>query len=350
MSTIQQLEHETEQERARISETLDELRARMTPGHVVDQLVDYASDSSGGMFFRNLRQQAVDNPIPVALMGAGLAWLVISGRRDSSSDMTTANLISRTAAKGTAAGDEIADRARHAADAASETASQWRDQARSAAADLRQRGEATASNLQDSVREAADAAADRASSSVTAGSELGSDATSRAQGAARSAIGSVTETASATYDVAANQARRASDKLQTSASHMRGKVAATGQSIMDFVHEQPLVLVGLGVAIGAVIGAASPATAAEDELMGESSDAVKEEATELAKEHMRKGQAVAERAWQSATEEAEEQGLASRSSGDDGALASHQDSASDETPLAPSTKAPASREGERSEH
>jgi hypothetical protein len=52
MSTSEQLERETEQERARISETLDELRARMTPGHVVDRLVDYATDSSGGMFFR----------------------------------------------------------------------------------------------------------------------------------------------------------------------------------------------------------------------------------------------------------------------------------------------------------
>ena len=54
MSTSEQLERETEEERARISETLDELRARMTPGHVVDRLVDYATDSSGGMFFRML--------------------------------------------------------------------------------------------------------------------------------------------------------------------------------------------------------------------------------------------------------------------------------------------------------
>src|SRR3981081_2178091 len=89
MSTSEQFERETEEERARISETLEELRARMTPGHVVDRLVDYATDSSGGMFFRNLRQQAVDNPVPVALVGAGIAWLAISGRqRDSTSRAT----------------------------------------------------------------------------------------------------------------------------------------------------------------------------------------------------------------------------------------------------------------------
>src|SRR6266567_5779086 len=100
MSTSEQLERETEEERARISETLDELRARMTPGHVVDRLVDYATDSSGGMFFRNLRQQAVDNPVPVALVGAGLAWLAIAGRRHDSTSRTSADALgSRTTDK-----------------------------------------------------------------------------------------------------------------------------------------------------------------------------------------------------------------------------------------------------------
>jgi ElaB/YqjD/DUF883 family membrane-anchored ribosome-binding protein len=296
MSNIEQLERETEQERARIAETLEELRARITPGRVVDQLVDYASDSSGGMFFRNLRRQAVDNPIPVALVSTGLAWLALSGRRD---------------------------------------------QARSAAADLARRGK-------DAARETADAAADKASSGYAAASELGKDATSRAQAAAQSAMDAVGENASATYDAAADRARRAGDKLQESASQMRGKVAATSRNIMDFVYEQPLVLVGLGVAIGAAIGAASPSTAAERELMGETSDAVKEKATGLAREQMQKGQAVAEQAWQSARQEAEKQGLGSASEGADSALASHQDAATNEIPLAPSSEAPAGREEERS--
>jgi ElaB/YqjD/DUF883 family membrane-anchored ribosome-binding protein len=350
MSTSEQLERETEEERARISETLDELRARMTPGHVVDRLVDYATDSSGGMFFRNLRQQAVDNPVPAALVGAGLAWLAISGRRASASRTSADNLVSRTTDKISAAGDKMADRARHAADSASDTASKWSDQARSAAADLGQRGQTTASNLQDTARETADSAADTAPSSYAAVSELADDATSRVQGAARSAVDSLAETTSTTYDAAADQARRAGDRFQKSASDMGGKVAASGRSIMDFVYEQPLVLVGLGLAIGAAFGAASPSTEAEDELMGESSDALKEETADLAKKHLKKGQAVAEQAWQSATEEAEKQGLASSCTERDAAVTSHLDSATDETPLVPSTKTPANAEDQRSEH
>jgi hypothetical protein len=284
MSTSEQLERETEKARARISETLDELRAQMTPGHVVDRLVDYATDTSGGMFFRNLRQQAVDNPVPVALVGVGLAWLALSGRRASTNETSTDNVISRTTDKVSVAGDELAG-----------------------------------------------------------------DATSRVQRAARSAMDTAAETASTTYDVAADQARRAGDNLQKSVSDMRGKVAASGRSMMDFIHEQPLVLVGLGLAIGAAIGAAAPSTEAEDELMGETSDAVKDETADLAKEHLKKGQAVAERAWRSAAKEAETQGLVSSSSDGDGAFAAHPDSASNETPLLPTTEASASKEDNRSE-
>jgi ElaB/YqjD/DUF883 family membrane-anchored ribosome-binding protein len=348
MSTSEQLERETEEERARISKTLDELRARMTPGHVVDRLVDYAADSSGGMFFRNLRQQAVDNPVPVALVGAGIAWLAISGRHASANRTSADSLVSGMTDKIGGAGDNMADSARHAADAASDATSKWNDKARSAVADLGRRGQTTASNLQDSARETADSVADTASSTYASASQLAGDATSRVQGAARSALDTLAEATSTTYGTAADQARRASDRLQKSATDMRGKVATTRRNIMDFINEQPLVLVGLGLAIGAAIGAVSPSTEAEDELMGENSDALKDETADLAEEHLKKGQAIAERAWQSATEEAEKQGLVSTSN--EGASTAHLDSTANETPLVPSTDGSASRKDERSEH
>src|SRR5919204_6782644 len=76
----EQLRREAEQSRAQVAGTLEELRARITPGQVVDQLVDYAGDSGAGEFFRNLGRQAARNPIPVTLMGAGLAWLMLAGK------------------------------------------------------------------------------------------------------------------------------------------------------------------------------------------------------------------------------------------------------------------------------
>jgi hypothetical protein len=50
----EQLERKAHQVRARLTETLEELRAGMTPGQVVDQLVDYAREGPAAEFFRNL--------------------------------------------------------------------------------------------------------------------------------------------------------------------------------------------------------------------------------------------------------------------------------------------------------
>ena len=79
MASSDQLEREAEEARTRVERTLDELRARTTPGHLVDQLIDYANGGPGGAFARNLSRQVVDNPLPVALLGASLVWLALAG-------------------------------------------------------------------------------------------------------------------------------------------------------------------------------------------------------------------------------------------------------------------------------
>jgi len=333
MSTSEQLEREAEQTRAELSATLEELRLRMTPGQVVDQLVDYAAESSGGMFFRNLRRQVVSNPMPVALMGAGLAWLAMSGRRTSADGTGQAgNFTSRTADRIRQAGDDIAGGVRHATNDASKKADEWSDQARSMTSDMMDRAQRKASELQDAARATSDKLTDAASSTYDAAAETVAD----------------------TYDAAAGKAREAGERIRGSVSGMRGNAAATGHTIKDFLNEQPLVLAGIGVALGAILGAALPSTEAEDELMGESGDAVKRQTAEFAGEQIKKGEAVAEQAWQSAKQESEKQGFMPRqdfphSDGGGDASAPYHDSGNREAPLVPSAGAPAGQEQERSE-
>src|SRR5439155_22330322 len=83
MSHAEQLERETEQTRTQIANTLDELRTCMTPGHVLDQLADRVSDGAAAAFAQNLKHQTVNNPLPVVLIGAGLAWLMLGPRGSS---------------------------------------------------------------------------------------------------------------------------------------------------------------------------------------------------------------------------------------------------------------------------
>jgi Protein of unknown function (DUF3618) len=77
------LERKAQQARARLTGTLEELRAGMTPGQVVDQLADYARDGPAAEFFRNLARQIWENPLPLTLIGAGIAWLIIASSQSS---------------------------------------------------------------------------------------------------------------------------------------------------------------------------------------------------------------------------------------------------------------------------
>src|SRR5437868_7492458 len=128
MSHAEQLERETEQTRTQIANTLDELRTCMTPGHVLDQLADRVSDGAAAAFAQNLKHQTVNNPLPVMLIGAGLAWLMLGPRANSAG-----GFMRGTADRLRNATNEATDAMRSATDAASRTASdkttEWSDQA-----------------------------------------------------------------------------------------------------------------------------------------------------------------------------------------------------------------------------
>jgi ElaB/YqjD/DUF883 family membrane-anchored ribosome-binding protein len=261
MTTSAQLEREAEATRAHIADTLDELRNRVSPGQVVDQLVDYAREGSGATFVRNLRNQIVDNPLPLTLVSAGLAWLIVASRRTGAGNgISSGRSFGRVAADRTASAresvgemsDSASAAARDFSDTASETAAGWAESARSTASDFAERARGTTSRLQD-------------------------------------------------------QAGAAAASVSHSASGMRASAGAASRSIADFFQEQPLVLAGIGLALGAAIGAALPSTRTEDELMGETSDALKEGAASTAEEQLDKGKAVASKAWEGAKEEAEKQ-------------------------------------------
>jgi hypothetical protein len=61
-------------------------------------------------------------------------------------------------------------------------------------------------------------------------------------------------------------------------------MTAFTRNIFEFCRERPVVLAGLGLALGAALAAGSPATEAEDQFMGERSDALKGQARRLAQE------------------------------------------------------------------
>jgi len=104
-------------------------------------------------------------------------------------------------------------------------------------------------------------------------------------------------------------ADRASEYV-TSIPGPSAKIFDTVRSnLSDVFRVQPLALGAIGIAIGAGIAAAVPATQLETDYLGETSDTVKAKAAEFAAEQANRVTMVAENVVDAVTEEARKQGL-----------------------------------------
>jgi ElaB/YqjD/DUF883 family membrane-anchored ribosome-binding protein len=264
MTSSAQLEQEAEQTRAQLARTLDELRERITPGQLVDQAVDYAKDSGGGVFVRNLGNQMTANPLPVALIGAGVAWLMLSnGTRSARSSRVKEGAI---------------DRARRAA---IDTAARMADTAPGAA-----------SQVAGEVGAAAEGAASAYQSATSSASEANGRLSDSASRAASAAYGQFSDTASDAYDRLSDTASRATSTMSETASSFGERTAAASRDMLQFCKTQPLMLAGIGMALGAILGALIPPTETEDRLMGESRDQLKDRARDVAEDQIERAKSA----------------------------------------------------------
>src|SRR5690606_2037584 len=183
---------------------------------------------------QNLGGSVKANPLPVALVGIGLAWLMAAGRRpgEVSSSRST--------------GPSLGERAKGMMGRVSEKMGSAREQASGSMHGAKERASESASQLTQSARE-------------------------RASGLSRSA-------------------RERASSLGHSAQRRYGQARG---GIEYLVREQPLALGAIGLAIGAVLGAAAPRTRQEDRMMGEARDNLADKAAETGKEQLHKAEQVA---------------------------------------------------------
>ena len=120
----QQLEAQADFERRQVETTAGEIRRRLSPGQLLDEVLAYTKDG-GGEFLSNLGRQATDNPLPVSLIGAGLGWFLFSkgAKRSSASNSTNTYGSNATAAQTRAMSSNsstVSEAGRNALDAVSE--------------------------------------------------------------------------------------------------------------------------------------------------------------------------------------------------------------------------------------
>jgi uncharacterized protein YjbJ (UPF0337 family) len=266
-----EIEHEVEQTRAGLTETLEELRDRASPGQLFEQALDYARTSGGAEFTRNLGASVRDNPLPLLLIGAGIGWMMLGQggghgraaprRRTGAYDAPYGGAYPGTGWEREEPG--MLDRASEAV------------------------GDAVG-GAADAVRGAARSATDAAGSayrSVSGAVGAAGERVGEAAGSARSRLRGGSGQASHMASDYADRASRAASGYSRDARDRIGHWADDAESTAGWVlREQPLVLGALGIALGAAVGALLPGTEAEDRMMGETRDDLAGKAGALAQE------------------------------------------------------------------
>ncbi|HEY2051501.1 MAG TPA: DUF3618 domain-containing protein [Caulobacteraceae bacterium] len=253
-----ELEVEVEAQRSRLEETADALKDKMTPGEVFEEASRAVGDAGQEVLAR-LLDQARRNPMAVAVVGAGLVWLMKSSDQD-----------------------------RGVAHAAREGARHFGRQTQDLGEDLGRRAHDMGQSLSRSTHDLQDQASERVSQVKEKVSDMKDqvgDAVAHAREAGRSAAGKVTSSA------------------QNSAQLAQETGRWFGQIIEDVVREEPLILGAVGVAVGFAIGSALPRTSVEDQTLGQAHDSLVEKGREVVHETLEQAGNVAEAAYAAAREE-----------------------------------------------
>lgn len=313
------LENEAESHRSRVDSTLDELRDRFSVGQIVDEVSSYLKEGQGSDMARNLGRQVRDNPLALGLIGAGIAWLFtgdsaraegrhLRGRYDQWRD----------------------DREYDRSDEAFPLGSEPVVGSQAGAYDPSTRGTApvsprpspypvTGGASRPSIGDA-DASGssgpgmtDKAKAAASSAGTSVSDAASRAGSAISGAAGSARDTAARLGSDASDAAWRAEEAAARRAREAGRGIYRAGRgarrTFLDTLYEEPLIMGGVALALGAAVGAALPSTRREDELMGSARDKMRDEAYAYGQDTVERAGHVAEKAYEAASEEADKKGL-----------------------------------------
>jgi len=152
---LNELEAELDQNRQRMGGTLDALQKRLSTDDLFERVFGYLDTSGAGEFTHNLSQSIRRNPVPLATVGIGLAWLAVAG-----SDRASRAVSERTPSVNTErlgqAWSSAGERTRSAADRVGEAAHSGRDGMRDFSDGVRDRSARVGAASRRSARAGAD--------------------------------------------------------------------------------------------------------------------------------------------------------------------------------------------------
>jgi gas vesicle protein len=323
--TSAELQREIEMQRSRVESTIDQIQEKLSPGQLVDELLAYTK-GGGGEFVASLQRNVTANPLPVALLGVSLAWLMAKpASANTSSEANTIradrhwddSINSRRGYTGNATPYDVEDdgdypvtvitgeslqRLGHTKDERGRSISEFADDA----------GKKFRA-LSDETGKRAGHFVDESGNRFRGFTNSAGNRIHQFQDEAGNLLDEATGWASHTWQRARERLHDAQDAINEQAGSgrqramdagvaVRGQVDNLNQTIINQFRDQPLVGGALAFALGAALGGALPHTAQEDALMGEASDKLKGKAAEAASEAYESGKEKAADIYAAASE------------------------------------------------
>lgn len=307
MSDAAALEREAEAARARLSDTAEQIRARMSPGQLMDEVLNQFRGGDGSQMLANLQSQARDNPMALALVGSGLAWLMMGSGSGASARATGTRAMPYR---------ETTETFRSYQEEGAPgfgTAARYEESGGHVSGGTGGAGYASTGTAASGSGYAA--SGHTAPADITGGqgsSEHGSmmAGASEALASARDAMGQGLHHAGDRTQRLAHDMRAAGQDAFGQARHAAADMSHQArEGFLDILEREPLVIGAIGVAVGAAIGAFLPATAVERQHLGSAGAALKEKANALVEQGMAKAKEAAAEVYETARDEADRQGL-----------------------------------------
>jgi len=304
--SLQQIKRETEQTRAGLTDTVEQLRTsvaetasdirqRISPGAIKAEVSDHIK-SRGERLMNDVSAAARKNPIQAVAVGASVAYpllrlartipvpiLMVGAGLFFASSKTGQAVTQKASDVASDLSDEVGRRARDFGNKAGESAAA----AKAYASDQLDRANAAVSGGTDQVIRAADAAgATLAFNSQKLQENFGASVSDSAtplrdEGLRRASLAATTakDIASGTSSVARNAVGTAADAGLDAAKAARDKASDSteraGKAFFETMEQNPLLVAGVGLLVGGLIAGALPRSDIEDGLVGDASTAVK---------------------------------------------------------------------------
>lgn len=317
--------------RAEMDQTVDRLAERLRPRHLIDDLIEVvrgkvtgpASPAGGTDAGASAMDEAKhygsailgslkNHPMPAALIGAGLAWLLFDHGRDGGGGVRTYGSAGRP---GRWRDEDLRERGGSFVDARTGEPydASYGEEYRRQYGGGGGAGGSGGPGMMEKAKDAASSAGDKIAGAAGSVKDSIAGAAGSVKDRVTDAVGSARDAMSGATSSAADMGRRAGEwtgsAYDTSRQGMRRGYQRGREGFEQALNEYPLASAAAALAAGVLTGLLLPGTRVEDRAMGEEADRLKDQAKDAGRDLLDRGKEAASNTANAVAGEAERQGV-----------------------------------------